>query len=102
MSLKSSLPDEFSLARIITERRNSGEAPSAACFTDSGADVKTCDEIGDILRILCTLRPRACEGGHVVTFPDVPQTITQGDTLDDALGERNRRGNANATRPRRD
>jgi len=58
--------DEFSVARVITERRNFGEARSAECFTDSGADVKTCDEIGDILRIPCTLRPRAREGGAML------------------------------------
>ena len=25
------------------------------------------------------------EGGYVVTFPDVPEAITQGDTIDEAL-----------------
>jgi hypothetical protein len=94
--------DEFSVARVITERRNFGEAPSAECFTDSGAGVKTCDEIGSILRIPCTLRPRAYQGGYVVTFPDTPPAITQGDTRDDTLGERDQRVNANATLPRQD
>jgi len=34
-----------------------------------------------------TLTPDARDGGFVVTFPDVPEAITQGDSIDDCLRE---------------
>lgn len=33
------------------------------------------------------LRPAKDEGGYVVTFRDLPEAITQGETIDDALAE---------------
>lgn len=34
-----------------------------------------------------TLTPDPDDGGFVVTFPDLPEAVTQGDTLDEALNE---------------
>lgn len=36
------------------------------------------------MRYPVRLRP-AKEGGYIVTFPDIPEAITQGDDIDDAL-----------------
>ncbi len=53
--------DASALFAFLQAESGSDEEPSAECFTDSGVDVKTCDEIGDILRIPCTLCPPARE-----------------------------------------
>jgi antitoxin HicB len=38
-----------------------------------------------MLKYPVTLRPDRTHGGYVVTFPDFPEAITQGDTKEDAL-----------------
>ena len=54
--------DATALLAFLQAESGSDEEPSAECFTDSGVDVKTCDEIGGILRIPCTLRPERAKG----------------------------------------
>ena len=37
------------------------------------------------MRFPVTLTPDKVDGGFVVTFPDIPEAITQGDTVEEAL-----------------